>query len=131
MSTKQVILMRSDLRNKEGHKVHTGKLMAQACHASMSFLTRKIYHDYGNGSGFQLTKEQEDWLDSGTRKIVLKVSSEEELMQYYNQSSGLGLETNLITDAGHTEFDKPTITCCAIGPHYEEEFDFLKHLSLY
>lgn len=122
--------MRSDLKNKEGNKVHTGKIIAQACHASMSFLTRNLINA-GSEYVLKLTKEQEDWINSSFRKIVLKVASEEELLKYYNQASGLGLESNLITDAGYTEFDKPTITCCAIGPHYEEEFDFLKHLSLF
>jgi len=44
MTYKQVIVMRADLRNKQGQKIHTGKLIAQACHAAMAFLTKRGKH---------------------------------------------------------------------------------------
>lgn len=32
---KQVIVLRTDLRNAQGHKIRTGKLIAQGAHASL------------------------------------------------------------------------------------------------
>jgi len=40
--SKQIIVMRTDLRNSQGQKVRTGKLIAQACHASIAFLTNRM-----------------------------------------------------------------------------------------
>ena len=45
---KQVIVMRKDLRNTEGHKIHTVKLIAQGCHASMKVIVYCIdWQDFG------------------------------------------------------------------------------------
>lgn len=119
--TKQVIVIRKDL------KIRRGKEMAQAAHASMSFLTKHL-----NGiptdksmpyvSTF-ITKAQEEWLLSSFRKIVCYVESEQELLDLHKKAQDLGLESYLITDAGYTEFNEPTNTCIAIGPDYSENID--------
>ena len=59
------------------------------------------------------------------KKIVLRVDSEKELLQYNQIAKDSGLITALITDAGKTFFKEPTRTCLAIGPDKEEKIDKL------
>ena len=54
---KQVIVVRTDLRNTEGQKVRTGKLFAQVSHASMAFLTNRIKEKNRPQSGKWLTSK--------------------------------------------------------------------------
>ena len=50
---KQIIVIRRDLRNSDGQKVSTGKLIVQGAHASIAFLTDKIrQHISRQDSGF-------------------------------------------------------------------------------
>ncbi len=135
---KQVIVWNNSLRNKNGQKVRAGKFAAQISHASMAFLL--------NGADFARTKEEsirfcncsmtnsvemKEWIETGYIKIVCKVNSEEELLGIYELAKATGLEAHIITDAGHTEFDKPTITCVGIGPNYSEDIDYVtSHLEL-
>lgn len=114
MSVKQVIVIRKDL------KMRRGKEIAQGCHASAMFLTRRVH----NGAGGFLTDEQIEWIESGTTKVVVQVESEEELMQIYHAALDRKLEVNLVTDHGKTEFKGlPTKTCIAIGPHENDKID--------
>jgi len=133
METKQVIIIRTDLRNKSGNKVHSGKIIAQACHASMSFLTKRLQDHYGDSGLYKLSlsNEEKGWLNSSFRKIVLKANSHAHLMELYNTALSLGLTTHLITDAGYTEFSEPTDTCIAIGPHFSDKITFTNNLGLY
>lgn len=102
---KQVILVRTDL------KMSKGKLGAQIAHASV-----------------EATLKSEDtkvktWQKKGMKKIILKVSSLEDLFNYKKLAEDKKLKTALIKDAGKTEFKEPTITCLAIGPDDEEQID--------
>ena len=108
---KQVIVMRIKYPDGNGGLtgLRKGKLIAQACHASISFLTRKW--------GKKLTKEEQEWMDTGTAKICVSVDSEEELIDIFQQAKAKMLTVHMITDSGKTEFDGvPTLTCLAIGP---------------
>lgn len=134
---KQVIVLRTDLKNTKGEKIRTGKYIAQACHASMGVLTKysqitvrktSINIDKTVSSPENILK----WFEEGFTKVCLKCNSEEELLQLYNQAENAGLLTQLITDSGFTEFDKPTNTCIAIGPDLSEEIDKITgHLNLF
>jgi len=116
---KQMIVMRKDLKNKQGHKVRTGKLIAQGAHASS-----KVFFDKGtivteNGDKFlkiPLTDEMETWLEQKFTKIALKVNSEDELLAKYKEAQDLFVPCALVMDAGLTEFENPTYTAVAIGP---------------
>ncbi len=89
----------------------TGKASAQVSHASVE-------------ATFRSDKEKvKRWRSQGMKKIVLKVNSEEELLDYKKKAEQNKLKTALITDAGKTVFKKPTITCLAIGPDKEENID--------
>lgn len=123
MDTKQVIVMRKDL------KMRRGKEIAQGSHASISFLTSRIR----DNKIMELSEIELKWIDSGFTKVTLQVHSETELLTIYNQALDNNLECHLIKDSGKTEFNGiPTFTCLCIGPDESEKIDKVtKHLQLY
>jgi PTH2 family peptidyl-tRNA hydrolase len=62
----------------------------------------------------------EEWLDTGMKKIVVKVQDEKELLDLFEQVKGK-FPTALIQDAGRTQVDAGTKTCIGIGPAPEGE----------
>ena len=102
---KQVILARKDL------KMDKGKLAAQVAHASA-----KLVLDSDR-------KTLKKWLDSGAKKVILKVESKKELLKFKRQAERMGLKTALITDSAKTFFKRPTTTCLGIGPDKDEKID--------
>ncbi len=110
---KQAIVMRTDL------KMGKGKIAAQACHACLESYKRAN------------KRKIRDWELFGQKKVVLKVSSEEELMELYFIIKETDLPCALITDAGHTQIEPKTRTCLCVGPGPDEEIDKLTgHLKL-
>lgn len=122
--TKQVIVIRKDL------KMRRGKEIAQGSHASMAFLTRQLQS--GNTT-VQLSDEAKEWMEKHFTKVCLQAESEAELLNIYAKAKEKGLEVQLITDSGRTEFNGvPTKTCLAIGPNYADRIDEVtSHLKLY
>lgn len=123
MNTKQVIVLRKDL------KMRKGKMVAQGAHASMKAILDQggIYandngtHDY---FAIPMTYEIENWLCGIFTKVCVSVDSEEELLYVYEQAKEAGLVCSLIQDAGLTEFGGvPTYTAVAVGPALREEVD--------
>ena len=130
MKTKQVIVIRKDL------KMRRGKEIAQGSHASMTFLTNRLHaiRWWELWKWFVLVKNVEWlWMSSSFAKVVCKVNSETDLMEIYNKAIRANLEVHLITDSGRTEFGGiPTNTCLAIGPDFCENIDKITgHLDLY
>jgi len=129
---KQVIVMRKDLNMRKG------KMMAQAAHACMAFLTKNavVNDDFWTFTtgffpyDFNIIKE---WLNDGFTKIALQVDNLDELMDIYTKALNKGMIVSLITDSGLTEFKGiPTVTCLAIGPVENEEVDKITgHLKLW
>lgn len=121
---KQAIVMRTKYPNGGLRK---GKYIAQGCHASTKFLTDIILNKE------KLTSVQLEWMTSSFRKICLQVDSEEQLLEIHNAAIAANLVSHLITDSGLTEFGGiPTITCCAIGPDYDDKIDAITgSLKLY
>ena len=121
---KQVIVVRKDL------KMRRGKEIAQACHASISFLTNKLREGQLDGD---FSEAELDWLSGSFTKVCLQVDSEKELMDIASAARKSHLEVHVITDAGKTEFaGVPTKTCLAIGPNDALEIDEVTgHLKLY
>lgn len=116
---KQVIVMRTSYNGK---KLRRGKEIAQACHASIAFLTKKIQNS--DNKPIELSAEQIEWINGIFTKICLKVDTEEQLLEIEKKAKEKGLECNLITDRGLTEFKGiPTNTCLAIGPDIAEKID--------
>ncbi len=105
---KQVIIVRTDL------KMSKGKTCAQVAHASLEAceISRKKFK-----------KIYEKWKTSGAKKIVLKVDSEEEILELYEKAKEKDLPCYLVKDAGLTELEPGTITALGIGPYISSEID--------
>jgi PTH2 family peptidyl-tRNA hydrolase len=102
---KQIIVMRKDLG------MRAGKMIAQGAHASSAII---VHHRNNN-----MVRR---WLNGRFTKVCVRVESEEELLNVYKAAKGAGLLTELITDAGLTEFNGvPTKTCIAVGPATDAE----------
>lgn len=125
MTVKQVIVMRKDLNMRKG------KMVAQGAHASIKWLV-----DYMSSSGrdmfYELTKDENDWLNGSFTKICVYVNSEEELLAIDQAAMDAGVKSSLIQDSGLTEFGGvPTYTCLALGPDTSENIDPISgHLPL-
>lgn len=105
---KQVILIRTDL------EMSKGKLAVQVAHASVTALLE----------GLKTKRDWVDeWLTEGQKKVVLRVSSLEELTKYYEEARRLELPTSIIADAGLTELPEGTVTAVGIGPAPENVVD--------
>lgn len=127
MNTKQVIVIRKDL------KMRRGKEIAQGAHASMATLTKYMTKNRRGWWGFYPPLMMEAWLNDSFRKITVTANSERELIELCDLAEHMGVPAALITDNGATEFHgEKTITCCAIGPDLDEVIDKITgHLKLY
>ena len=125
---KQVIVLRRDLNMRKG------KLIAQGAHASMKVLLAKFIKldDKSFTYQLQLSEQMDNWINGLFTKIVVGVSSEQELLDIYAQAKAAGLPCSLIKDVGLTEFKNiPTYTAVAIGPADSSDIDQItKHLTL-
>ena len=98
---KQAIVVRTDLR------MGKGKIAAQVGHAVImaSEKTRKQRLEWWNA-----------WYGEGQCKVVLRVSSGEELEWLRVRADALGLPTAKVEDRGLTQLEPGTVTCLGIGP---------------
>ena len=102
---KQVILVRQDL------KLPKGKLAVQCAHASLE-------------AALESSKDNlNKWRRQGSKKVVLKVKDEDELLSFYKQAVEAKLKAILIRDAGRTVLKPGTTTAVSIGPDDEEKID--------
>ena len=123
---KQTIIIRKDLN------LSKGRLVTQGAHASIAFLTDLI-KEYNplqlTDSQLQLNEAQKEWIYGTFYKVCLSVDSEKELLDIGYNAVMLGLSVKYIEETNG--FDKPTITCLAIGPDYSSKIDTVtKHLKL-
>lgn len=102
---KQVILVRLDL------KMSKGKTATQVSHASVETVQKSAQ------------SKLQEWKSVGSKKVVLKVKDEKELIKYQKLAQKAKLKTALITDAAKTHFKEPTKTCLAIGPDDSKKID--------
>ena len=119
--TKQVIVVRRDLRMRRGKEI------AQGAHASMAWLRQRVLPyltPAGTADQVRFSEAERAWLDGSLRKVTVKVGSEAELLAVYGKAVSAGVLVNLITDRGLTEFGgTPTRTCLAVGPDYDDRVD--------
>ncbi len=103
-----VIAVRRDI------KLSSGKTAAQVAHAAVNcaFASKKK-----NSKWFKA------WYDEGQKKVVVKISSKEDLFDLKHRAELLGLTTSVIIDAGLTEIPPGTMTCIGIGPGPEDTID--------
>lgn len=116
---KQVIVMRKDLNMRKG------KMIAQGAHASMKVLLDLMLNFGIFRILFLLFKRPiRAWINGLFTKVVVSVDNEEDLKWIYIQVVAKEIPCSIILDSGLTEFNGvPTITCCAIGPDYEDKID--------
>ena len=123
---KQTIIIRKDLN------LSKGRLVTQGAHASIAFLTDKMKANLSNPEALwwvNLSQAEKEWVYGTFYKVCLSVDSEKELLDIGYQAVILGLSVKYIEET--TGFDKPTITCLAIGPDYSSKIDpVTKHLKL-
>lgn len=104
-----------------------GKAMGQAAHAAEGTLL--------NSQALAPLAVQAYLNTSGRKKIVLRVKSLAKLLSVQAKASEAGLVHHLVTDAAHTVFTEPTLTCLGIGPVGPDDQDqlliILKNLQLY
>jgi len=105
---KQAIIVRADL------KMSKGKLAAQCAHASLMgyFEVEKTAPEVAKA-----------WIESGEKKIVLKVQDEASLKKLYGAFRFKKVPCALVTDAGLTELSPGTKTALGVGPWYAKEID--------
>ena len=118
--TKQVIVIRRDLRMRRGKEI------AQGAHAATAWLADLVLQTMrpNDVDHLALSPAERAWLESSFRKVTVKVSSEAELVAVYQKALDAGLVVHLITDRGLTEFGGvPTRTCLAVGPDYDDLID--------
>jgi PTH2 family peptidyl-tRNA hydrolase len=105
---KQVIVLRSDLG------MGKGKLVAQGSHAALM-------------SYFAAERKDRDtaasWVDMGEKKVVLKVDSEEALLELHKIVKGKHIPCALVVDAGLTQIPSGSPTALGIGPWSGDEID--------
>lgn len=102
---KMVILVRTDLQ------MGKGKIASQVAHAAVSLVIDILTYQK---SAYREWLDQ--WLMEGQPKIVVKVTSETELIERINKARAENLPTTMIRDAGRTQITPDTLTCGGIGP---------------
>ena len=102
---KQVIVVRTDL------DISKGKLAVQVAHASVEAAFRSN------------SKMVDAWRKEHSKKVVLKVSNEKEMVEMQKKAAKAKLVAVLIKDAGLTELEPGTTTALGIGPETEAKID--------
>ena len=102
---KQAIILRTDL------KMGKGKLVSQGGHASIAAVRRAREEDV------------DAWESEGMKKVVLKVSSEKELLKVFEDARKARLPAAIIKDAGLTQIEPGSPTAVGIGPADDYEID--------
>ncbi len=102
---KQALIVRSDLG------MGRGKMASQCAHASVLALDKADERDAA------------EWRAEGMKKICLKVNSEKELIEIFNQAKKAKLPAALVRDAGFTQIEAGTATAVGIGPAGEASVD--------
>ncbi len=98
-----------------------GKIAAQVAHASLEAYKRTLKKH---------PEWVEEWEREGSKKIVLKVSSEKDLLDLYERAKK-EVPAALVRDAGYTQVEPGTVTCAGFGPAPDEIMDRLfGHLKL-
>ncbi|HEV2317400.1 MAG TPA: peptidyl-tRNA hydrolase Pth2 [Thermoplasmata archaeon] len=112
-----VVVLRGELR------LTPGKAAAQVAHAAV-MLVREAERRRGEWLAA--------WERAGQKKIVLVVSTLDELESIRRRAANRGIPTVLVEDAGFTEVPPGTKTCLGVGPAPAAEIDpITRSLPLY
>jgi PTH2 family peptidyl-tRNA hydrolase len=106
MAVKLAVGVRTDL------DMGRGKIAAQVAHAAVAAVLGNLG-----------TADFAAWIEDGQPKVVLKVTSAEQLRDVARRGEAAGLPVELISDAGRTQVTPGTLTCCALGPAESARID--------
>lgn len=106
MTAKLVLVVRADLG------MGRGKIAAQVAHAAVTAALAN-----------QGTADFTAWLREGQPKVVLKVTSADELVEVISRAEDARLPVAVVRDAGRTQVAAGTPTCCAVGPAPDARID--------
>ena len=98
---KQALIIRLDLR------IGRGKIAVQCSHAAVSAAEE---------ARVRFPQWWKAWLDEGQRKIALKVTDLEAMLNLENAARRNRLPVYLVRDRGLTQVPPNTVTCVGIGP---------------
>ncbi|MFB6175514.1 MAG: peptidyl-tRNA hydrolase Pth2 [Candidatus Nanohalobium sp.] len=101
---KQAIVLRTDLG------MSTGKMIAQACHASL-----KAYKKASS-------EAQGEWESGGQKKVVLDMG-DGDLQERFRRAKRNNVPAAIVKDAGLTEVKPGTKTALGVGPAEESKID--------
>ncbi|CAK0910266.1 unnamed protein product, partial [Prorocentrum cordatum] len=104
---KLIICVRGDIG------MSIGKTAAQVGHAVHSAVRHSAWRDL------------QAWEACGSKKVTLRVDSQEQLLEIRRAARGAGLIAESIRDAGHTELEPGTMTVLAVGPAQDAQIDAL------
>jgi PTH2 family peptidyl-tRNA hydrolase len=107
---KMAIVVRKDL------KMSCGKIAGQVAHAAIRTYWDAEEYDPKNKVG--------DWVHKNNEiKVVLKVNSEEELLNVKQKCIDSGVPWAIVHDAGKTQIEPNTLTSIGIGPDEDDVID--------
>ena len=109
---KMVFLVRQDL------KMGAGKIAAQVAHAAIG-----LYDDILEGENIYQKKALNNWFNCGQKKVVLKVSDLNTMLEVVKKCKKDKLQYCLISDAGHTQIPQGSVTVLGIGPDISEKIN--------
>ncbi|GAW79251.1 peptidyl-tRNA hydrolase [Plasmodium gonderi] len=114
---KMVFCVRTDI------KMNKGKICSQCCHACLAVYEKilKRNNKLRENEGGKCSLTYFDiWKRNGQKKIVLKISSLEEMYEIERKAKKENLITSIIIDAGRTQIEPNTETVIAIEPVPDE-----------
>ena len=106
MAVKLAVVVRADLG------MGRGKIAAQVAHAAVAAVLANLGRD-----------DRAAWLRDGQPKVVLKVTGAGSLHDVVQRAKAAGLPVELVNDAGRTQVEPGTLTCCAVGPAESHRVD--------
>ncbi|CXI49381.1 peptidyl-tRNA hydrolase 2, putative [Plasmodium berghei] len=114
---KMVFCVRTDI------KMNKGKIASQCCHACLDVYEKILKRNRklkANEHSKNVLTYYDIWKKNGQKKIVLKISSLEEMYEIEKKAKMDGLITSIIVDAGRTQIEPNTETVIAIEPVPDE-----------
>lgn len=115
------IIVRKDV----GHWISKAKFGVQCGHATLMLFVECLKLDPERAWAYANAMQP---------KIVMQCRDTEDLLKHYEASIKAKFFCEKVTDAGRTEFDRPTLSAIAVGPVWhkmEARQSFLKRLQVY
>lgn len=113
---KMVMFVRQDL------KMGKGKIASQCSHAAIGLYKKLILNDEKNLLN--------DWEDTGSKKIVLKIQNEKDFGDILIYCEKFNIINHMIIDAGKTQIEKNSKTVLSIIDENKNLINLIKKYKL-